>query len=795
VKHLRADDVQPRSECTRARWSAFWLAPRSPAARFKVASEGAVALRLDGRALSDETGRQREAGPIEPGLRQVEIEWAPPASAAARLRVLWGPADAPLRSLDDAWLFAERPSRTALAVARAIPVLRSVAVGGWILAALLGAVWLPTRRSEALQALRRRARAAAATLATPAGSRRAALALATLVVLYGAALRIEALRGGYWGASAPGWVQSVADVTRHLRPDTFQWPFIEAPYAHGDPGAYLRYGREMRNPYEPRVREPIFVLATKIGLWLAHGQRVGVSIASTFFSILVLVLTYILGAYAFSRWVGIGAALALAIEREAIAQGASGWRDEAFACFVLLIAWMALRLYDRGSFRDAVWLGLSCGLAWLTRITSPTLILPVIAVLAVFPRSRPLRQRLERAGVAGVVALAVAAPFLINCTIAFGDPFYAINEHVVFYRTRSHLEYRQGMTVADYLTKSFRPWQMADTVFIGFTAYPFAQKWSYADWAPWLGPALGGTALLGLLSWLASARGRLLLLAHLAAMVPFVFTYEARAGGPWRLTFHAYPFYLIAAFSALALIARLLVSATARRAVREWLGWRRGVWLATGLVLLAGGAWTLWHGLYYLRFAEAVRAGTPANTVPLFFAGQRDAFLFGRGWCAPRPAAGMSGRYVRVACGTSASLRLPLVAGRPVALVLALDPYVGLGQPAPTIGVALNGRELARLEPQWDAGKVGRYVVEVPGDAVRAGGNQLTLTASHATRAGDVINRPVGLSDDEVVSFGLQHLAVRTPGGRPAATRPPSRPASSGPGSGRHAPRSARPGA
>ena len=638
VGRLRSADVLPGGPCTQARWTAFWLATTSEPIRLRVVGDGAVVVRADGRDVCAGPCRSHDVIQLEGSPREIEIEWTPPDDAQGRLRVQWAPPRGEFRSLDDAWLFPARPSTTGQALVRSAPATALAAVGAWVLLLVLIAWRVFARNRAAVLRFAAQARASIVALATPSASRRAAFVLATLVVLYGAALRLEALRGGYWGAAAPHWVAQVADLARHLRPETFLWPRIDRPYDGGDPSAYLRYGREMRSLYEPRVREPVFVLATKIGLLLAHGRDVGVSVASTFFSVLALILTYALGAYAFSRWVGLGAALALAIERQAIAQGVSGWRDEAFACFVLLVAWTALRLYDRGLFRDAVWLGLSSGLAWLTRITSPTLILPVVAALAIFPRSRPRRLRLERAGLAALLALAVAAPFLINCAIAFGDPFYSINEHVVFYRTRSHLEYTQGMTVLDYLTKSFRPWQMADTVFIGFTEYPFARKWSYEDWAPWLGPGLAGAALVGMLLWLRSPRGRLLLLTHLAALSPFVFTYEAREGGPWRLTFHAYPFYLLAAFSALALLVRLLAWTSARQALREWLTPRRTAGLLAGLALLVAGAWALWNGLYYMRFAEAVRAGDPARAVPLFFAGTRDSFFFGKGWRAARPA-------------------------------------------------------------------------------------------------------------------------------------------------------------
>jgi 4-amino-4-deoxy-L-arabinose transferase-like glycosyltransferase len=740
------------------RWSGWWVTRVSGRYRLKARMDGALLVRVDGRevlaAKAPHGGRSRERVEfgLAEGVHTVAITWT--SQAKRQLRVVWRAPRGGLRNFDDALLFRRRPATAMLALESLRPWLLALA-----LVALLGAVlcrWPPTGLVRW-----------ASGLVTPRRARGGAVLLMLLIVGYGAALRLEALVVSYWTNDAPAWAVRLSTWVKPLRPESFRWRPLEHPYKGGDPGAYIRYGREMTGLYEPRVREPLFVLATKVGMALVGGRDVGVSLASTFFSVLVLALTYLVGAYAFSRVVGLGAALALAIERQAIAQGVSGWRDEAFAGLVLVVAYAVLRLLDHGRFRDAVLLGLGGGLACLTRITSPTLVVPVVLMLVVFPRSRPWRRRLELAATAGLVALVVAGPFMLSCWLGYGDPFYSINEHVVFYRTRAHLVYEPGMTVLDYLRESFRPFQLLDTAFIGYTKYPFASRWTYQDWSPHLGPLLAGAAMAGLALFLGSRRGRVLLLVHAAAMFPFVFTHETRLGGPWRLTFHAYPIYLLAAFWALYLALQLALSSRARGRLLACYTPRRAVLVGSGLVGLLVTSWGLWNGLRYLRLAEAVEAGQAVIRPPAVVAGPRDAFFFGEGWHPLVSDPEWPGRYARYSRGTTGTVRLPLVAGRGYRLGLRLDPLFADAGQMPTVDVSLNGRHLDTLHLKYRPEKVGHYVVDVPAAAVRDGANRLTLTASQGLRAGKARNAPRVLPRDWSVALAVQYVVIRPEGQAP----------------------------
>ena len=784
-----------KSGCAQARWSGFWALPDKGAIRLKIVTDGALRLGIDGRPLLEiiATGmraRRKVVMPLTAGLHALALDWMPDAGARpGLLRVLWARRPGQWQVVEEATLFPERPTALALLAARARPFVQQLALAVWLVTAIVWGVGLRSRWRPLVVTARR----AFAFLRTGWRSRALAGAVLALILVYGAGLRFEALLGGYWPEAPPRWAERVVSWVHPLRPRAWHWPHVEHPYGGGDAAAYLRYARQMHNPYEPRVREPLFVMATKAGLWVTGWRDVGVSVASCAFSVLAIAVTYLLGAYAFSRWVGLGAALALAIEHQAIAQSVTGFRDEAFAVFVVLTAWAALRLYRRGTFGDALLLGFAGGAAWLTRITTPTLLLPMYLALASFPRSRPWRQRLERVAVAGLIACALMAPFMVNCAVRYGDPFYSINEHVVFYRVGSNLSYNHGMTVLDYLRSSFRPAQMADTVFIGYTEYPFGRKWDYGDWARPLGPILAGMSIAGIALWLFSASGRLLLLAHLATMFAFAFTYEAREGGPWRLTFHAYPFYLIAASLAAVWSARLLVSAGARQRLRAWLSLRRGFGLAAAAGGLVASSWLLWHGLSYLRFAETLAAARDPGRLVGFQAGSRDAFFFAENWHMAAEAPGWPEHYWRGSRGRAATLRLPLTAGRGYVVTLGLDPVLPEQSSPGVLQVDFNGRRLAAIGLQWHPEKTGRYTVPVPAPFVIEGANRLTLSVDPAALAGTTDAARKHAPDGSGAAFALYYVMIR-PSAASALTSPePSPRVSSGPTPLPPSPRDARP--
>src|SRR5262245_65440627 len=95
----------------------------------------------------------------------------------------------------------------------------------------------------------------------------------------------------------------------------------------------------MRHFYQGHVREPIFLATTRVFLWMTGDQDIAVSFASLTFSVLCIVVTYLLGSLVASRWVGLLAGLALAMEHEVFTWAPAAWRDEGFKALADVGAW------------------------------------------------------------------------------------------------------------------------------------------------------------------------------------------------------------------------------------------------------------------------------------------------------------------------------------------------------------------------------------------------------------------------------------------------------------------------
>jgi len=261
-------------------------------------------------------------------------------------------------------------------------------------------------------------------------------AAATLITVYGGLLRLDAFVGKYGTLDHPAWARvmthPIAVVARAIRPARVQWTREKTPYVGGDPIGYLNFGREMTTFYQPHFREPVFLAATRISLWMLDGQDAAVSLASATGSVLLIVATFLVGSEIAGPAAGLAAALIVAIEYDLIAWSVDGWRDDLFSAFVAFSAWTLVRLRNRPSFGNAVAAGLVCGLTCLTRITALTFVVPALLWLAASGGRQALRARLESIAVAAVLAGVVLAPFMISCAIATGDPLLAIDQHTIY---------------------------------------------------------------------------------------------------------------------------------------------------------------------------------------------------------------------------------------------------------------------------------------------------------------------------------------------------------------------------
>jgi len=195
--------------------------------------------------------------------------------------------------------------------------------------------------------------------------------LLAVAILFAAVLRLDALTARYGHVSQPAWLQSLQSGSQTLvgiiDPPVADWePEPEYPHRDGppthylsDPYTYLQRAREMSSFYDAHYRESVFPFVVKFYLWMLSDQDVAVSFASATFSVLCVLATYLMGALAFSRWVGCAAALGMAIEGEVIFWSVSGWRDDAFA-FAVVLSVCSMLWYRRApSAGSAVALGVS----------------------------------------------------------------------------------------------------------------------------------------------------------------------------------------------------------------------------------------------------------------------------------------------------------------------------------------------------------------------------------------------------------------------------------------------------
>jgi 4-amino-4-deoxy-L-arabinose transferase-like glycosyltransferase len=594
---------------------------------------------------------------------------------------------------------------------------------------------------------------------TPTADRiRAALpvVLALLITAYGGVLRLNVITSRYGPIERPAWARVLADriapLARHLEPGMYAWPPVAVPYVGGDPITYLRFAREMRSFYQAHVREPVFLVITRACLWLLDNQDVGISFASAAMSTAGIFATYLLGAAAFSPAIGVLAALGLAIDYHAISWSADGWRDDTFTTIFILTSWAFIKLLNQPRLSNAVLTGTLSAVACLTRITSISWIAPAL-LMTMISRRDAGRRPLMMSALAAAIAAVLVAPYLINCARVTGDPLIAINAHTRYYRAGEGLPYNTPQSAVDYIRDklSRRPLFQADTALTGIFVWPFQNKWSgFNLWLPHLSVVLKLCAIAGLLLFLASPNGRLLIVLLLSSLVPYAFTWNVAGGGEWRFTMHVYPIYLIAAIYAPGRVWR---AAWALRLEQERAAIRsRRTWIAIAAVLVAAALAPIAYArLPYFVHREALAYGEEVTIT----AGTRDDVFYTTQW-SPRHTDGAV--TARVVLGERASIALPLPVRRPYRLTLRMDPVTP--QAPRAVSVLLNGRLLRRLTLDWNPERVGTYSVDVDADLVRPGSAVLQLVAESAVPARAAGPRYEWIAPDTPVSLRVWYVRI-----------------------------------
>lgn len=550
-----------------------------------------------------------------------------------------------------------------------------------------------------------------------------------VILLWGGLLRLDALFGKYGPFTHPRWVvalqHGVAAVRDTVVPDQWTWEPPARRY-YGDPQNYIRFAREMRHFYQAHVREPVYLAGTRFFLVLTGGQDEAVSFASATFSLLAVLAIFLWGRALHSTPVGLAAALALAIEREAIHWAPDGWRDDAYTAMVAFAAWTTVRMVRRPTVAWGATAGAAAAAACLTRVTALLFVVPVLAAFVLLGDRAGRRTRARSAGAAAVVFAALTGPYFVSMTIGTGDPLFAVNYHTIYYLDHEGQDPYQGLSAAEYVGRKFRttPVATTETAMRGLTDVPFENKWNGFDpWLPGLGAVLRLLAVAGLIGWLFVPAGRLLLLMLICTLAPYMVTWSVGDGAAWRFTMPAYPFYLVAAFWAAGEAVRLAV------ALRH--GDQRAPWLrlaaprATAAGAIVGAYLLFSHYMPYFVARESLLRGE-STTIG---AGERDGAFFVEGWTALTRAGNVT---ARLSAGEHAVLVMPLPERRGYHVVLRIDLLPFPTDRVQRVRVALERQPVADLQLVPSPERVGAYEFDIPANLVPPGRRRFDLVADFA---------------------------------------------------------------
>ena len=585
--------------------------------------------------------------------------------------------------------------------------------------------------------------------------------LLALVLAYATLVRLDRLVLAYGPFDHPCWLVTLersVTALRPLVPPGWTWEKVNQPYVGGDPINYLKYAREMRHFYQGHVREPVFLATTRVFLWMTGDQDVAVSFASLAFSVLCVLATYLLGSALGSRWIGLLAAAALAIEHEVITWAPDGWRDEAFTLFVVLSAWAFVRLQRSWTWPAAVVAGVLAAAACLTRLSSLTFLLPALLWLA-WPWDRSVwRAHIARVGLAAAVMTVLVAPYLVNTYRESGDPFYAVNYHTTFY------QYAQGMVTetAPDRPRVDRRRVSPHTDYRGGHRGPRARRESVRNEvarlqqhgaAPRAGVAVAGGrrahSLADTAGRAAAARRPL----HVARALHADLVDSRR---------RSLALYL----ARVSVLSRRGVSVRVRHrrrrlrvAQRRRHGDHRAHQRPAHRPAVAAGAIVLSLALLedywipYLVAKESLETGASTSVM----AGPDDGVFFTDGWSDLVQGGAV---IARLATKQVATIYVPLPERRGYRLIIRMDPVVPDATPPQHVRVYLGGHAVGVFTLDWNPERVGAYITDIPAGLVQPGRTQLDLMADDLLpleRAGKAFPE---LSRDVRAAFRLWYVRV-----------------------------------
>lgn len=375
------------------------------------------------------------------------------------------------------------------------------------------------------------------------GQRWVPAAAATVIVLYGGALRFEAfLAHSSLAVTSPRW----ADVHEALLPWMPPYAVFNPENAPDDPyradvRSYLDRAFEMSftSFYAPSFREPFYVALNEPFLALAGGE-LGILVQSLFFSIALLVLFALVAARLYGGLWAVLLLVPIALHEWLVLEAPTGYRMSAYAFFLLLVA--ALTSFVPGREVRAAAAGALAGLLCLIRLSALSAVLPLLG-LRVLREERS--RRFRWGGLYALALLVVVLPFLFSNYRAHGDPLYSVSFHTEFWLRAEGLDPRSGpVSLTRYFTDFGRTWRVVKGSFLGMTAFPVRTFWNGLRHFLPLDAVVIPLGLAGLLAGIRS-RG-FLLAAYFGHLLPFAYIQTFPSGEMPRFVMPAFLFLVLA---------------------------------------------------------------------------------------------------------------------------------------------------------------------------------------------------------------------------------------------------------
>ncbi|MGH9335651.1 MAG: hypothetical protein ACRD21_18100, partial [Vicinamibacteria bacterium] len=371
--------------------------------------------------------------------------------------------------------------------------------------------------------------------------------IASLLILYGAVLRFEALLAH---SDLPSRGERAASIHESLLAWVPSWGLFNPENAPEDPyradvRSYLDRAQAMGREgfYAPSFREPFYVLLVRGFVGLAGGE-IGVLIGSTVFSVLTLAIFYFVAKRMHGPWWAAGLLVPVTLHQWLVLDAPTGYRESTYSFFLLaLVGAVAL---GATSARWAAVGGLLGGLLCLIRLSALSIVVPLLAVRA-FPL--PARERARYTSAFALVVLLLVVPFLWSNYRAHGDPLHSVSFHTEFWLRAEGLDSSQGpVSISRYFSDSERAGSVVKGTLLGLTLLPLRTFRNGLRDFPLLGfPALG----LGVAGLLLVRRGanRYLAAAYFGHLIAFAYIQNFPSGEMPRFVMPAF-FLLVLAIPA-----------------------------------------------------------------------------------------------------------------------------------------------------------------------------------------------------------------------------------------------------